>query len=102
MSGLDGLGWPTNDDKPEAGGDCSSAPCSAYWVLFDHMLAEHGLALLDQQLADIATAVDDMRTQWLDRIDETIVDADGTAEETVARIRKILEQNETSPSTGAK
>ena len=29
MSGLDGLGWPTNDDKPEAGGDCPSAPCCA-------------------------------------------------------------------------
>jgi hypothetical protein len=28
MSGLDGLGWPTSDDKPEAGGDCPSAPCS--------------------------------------------------------------------------
>ena len=68
-------------------------PCSAYWVLFDHMQAEYGLALLDQQLADIAAAVDDMRNRWLDRIDEAIVDADGTAEQTVARIRKILEQN---------
>ena len=28
MSGLDGLGWPANDDKLKAGGDCPSAPCS--------------------------------------------------------------------------
>ena len=30
MSGLDGLGWPTNDDNQEAGGDCPSAPCCAF------------------------------------------------------------------------
>jgi len=28
MSGLDGLGWPTNNDREKAGGDCPRTPCS--------------------------------------------------------------------------
>jgi len=35
MSGLGGLGWPTNDDREKAGGDCPRTACSAGWLLID-------------------------------------------------------------------
>jgi hypothetical protein len=34
---------------------------SYWWPLWKHMVQEHGLALLDGQLADIAQAVDEVR-----------------------------------------
>jgi hypothetical protein len=37
---------------------------STYWTLFEHMSQEHGLTLLDSQLADICHTVDVMRAEW--------------------------------------
>lgn len=37
--------------------------CSAYWMLFDHMLETHGLALTDGELSDIAQTVQDIQIQ---------------------------------------
>ena len=46
---------------PEAS---APVPCSAFWVLFQHMSQNHGMTLLDSELSDICDAVDEMRAAW--------------------------------------
>jgi len=54
------------DSQPPTDGPMGLAavPCSAFWVLFEHMSQEHGLTLLDSELSDICHAVDRMREKW--------------------------------------
>jgi len=52
MSGLDGLGWPINDDSPEAGGDCPSAPRSPSDSALDDSIRKRQRAETEYWLAE--------------------------------------------------
>ena len=59
-------GQPEPNSVGETGGGAvlDVTPCSAFWVLFEHMSKNHGLTLLDSELSDICHAVDEMRAAW--------------------------------------
>lgn len=54
---------PNRAGELAAGSRLGASTCSAYWMLFDHMMENHSLPLTDGELADIARQVEDMRTQ---------------------------------------
>ena len=75
---------PDAPAETDGQGRCAVAPCSVTYALFKHMADEHGLMLLESEMAEIVRIVNDnleARLRWW------ITNAEGIAKERVELFR---------------